>query len=188
VGVSIVVATFGSSVWQAMALQYAIPSAMAQGVEVIVTHERTLADARNTGARQATGEWLVHLDADDELADGYCAELLAADGDLRVAPLVSVDADGGRELVELRDRNMERLNPCHVGTMIRREMLLDCGGWPQFRAWEDWALFLRAYRRGASVCHLPDDAPAYVAHSRDGSRNSVVARPSDLHAQIRSWA
>ena len=60
-GVTVIVATFGSSVWQQLALERAIPSAMAQGCEVIVTHERTLAEARNRGVELASGEWLVHL-------------------------------------------------------------------------------------------------------------------------------
>ena len=49
---------------------------MAQDCEVIVTHERTLAEARNRGVELASGEWLVHLDADDRLDEGYAQAIL----------------------------------------------------------------------------------------------------------------
>ena len=186
-GVTVIVATFGSSVWQQLALERAIPSAMAQDCEVIVTHERTLAEARNRGVELASGEWLVHLDADDRLDEGYAQAILDGTGDLRVAPLVE-KCGPLRQPVRLDHRDIERVNPCHVGTGIRREMLLDCGGWPEFRAWEDWALFLRAFRRGAVVEFLPDDVPCYVSHSRPEGRNANVAEPWQLHRQIRAWA
>ena len=67
-------------------------------------------------------------------------------------------------------------------------MLLDCGGWPEFRAWEDWALFLRAFRRGAVVEFLPDDVPCYVSHSRPERRNATWPSRGSCTGRIRAWA
>ncbi len=185
--VSIIVATFGAPHWAALAHQKAIPSALDQGCQVIIEHGPTLADARNHAAGQATGDWLVFLDADDELEPGYAASVLQGSGDLRVSPLVEID-DGTRRPIRLERRHIEVTNPCHVGTAVRRRMFDACGGFPDLEAWEDWALFLRAWRRGATIEHLPADRAAYIAHVREGSMNRRQFDREALHDRIRAWA
>ena len=185
--VTVVIATFGSPSWAALAVEHALPSALEQGCQVIVEHGQSLSDARNHAAAQATGEWLVFLDADDRLEPGYTDSVLDGSGDLRVSPLVEVDG-GARRRVRLARRDIECMNPCHVGTAIRRDMFHACGGFPDFPAWEDWALFLRAVRRGATVEHLPADRPAYVATVRSGSMNRREFERAELHRAIRAWA
>jgi glycosyltransferase involved in cell wall biosynthesis len=72
--VSIVVATCGEDRWRHLAADRALPTAATQGAdEVIGVHQPdgTVASSRNDGAQQATSEWLVFLDADDELAPGF---------------------------------------------------------------------------------------------------------------------
>lgn len=184
--VSIVVATYGSPEWSALAYQRAIPSAMEQGCQVVIEHGDTLAGARNHAAAQASGDWLVFLDADDELAPGYVDAMLAGWGGLRVPTLVEVSPDGREDVVITYRRNMERLNCCPIGTAIRRDVFFGCGGFPDFPAWEDWALFLRAYRRGEGIGYVP--RAVYRAHVNPDSRNRTVDDPRGLHAEIRAWA
>lgn len=180
--VTICIATFGDPAWSNRAIATALPSALWQAEDppVVMTHGETLAAARNAAAAQADTEWLIHLDADDQLAPGYIAAVAAVDGDLRVPRLFLGDAE-----VDLTSRDIEQMNPCPVGTAIRKEMLLDCGGWPTHRAWEDWALFLRAARRGASIVHT---GAVYRAGYDPAGRNSTVWGPRQLHEEIRAWA
>ena len=178
---TIIVATFGDPAWETFANRTAVPSAAVQGCPVLIEHGETLADARNAGALKATTTWLVHLDADDRLDPGYAEAILDGWGDLRPPTLYE-----GRDVVHLEDRGMERLNRCPVGTGIERERLLDCGGWPDFRAWEDWALFLRAHRRGAEIGAAP--GAVYRAAVRPDSRNRTIRDARGLHAEIRAWA
>lgn len=182
--VTVCIATFGAETWSKRALSVAYPSAQHQAKTVVV-HGDSLHGARNQAAHLAQTEWLVFLDADDELAPGYVDAMLAASGDLRAPRLVEIRGGGERE-VPLTDRHIEHLNPCCIGTMIRRHTLLDCGGFPDFPAWEDFALFLRAYRRGASIEHVP--GAVYRAHVRPGSRNRTVTDGPALHRRIREWA
>jgi hypothetical protein len=184
--VSIIVATFGAG-WAGMGFERAIPSAMEQGCQVVIEHGPSLADARNHAGWSATGEWLVFLDADDWLDDGYAASILDGVADLRVSPLIE-HVDNTTRRIRLSRRHIETLNPCHVGTAIRREMFCDLGGFPVFPAWEDWALFLRAYRLGATIEHLPADRPAYNALARQGSMNRREFDREALHAEIKAWA
>lgn len=183
---SICIATFGDPQWHELALARALPSAARQAdCEIVTEHGASLHEARNRAAERARGEWLVFLDADDELADGYAAAILAASGDLR-APAVSWVAPDGTASPPtlLDDRHIERMNSCVIGTGIRRSMFLDIGGFGSWPAWEDWALFLRAYRSGATIEHVP--AAVYRAHVRPGSRNQTVANPHRLARQIRA--
>ena len=177
--VTFIVGTFGDASWIELAAARAVPSCEATGFPVIHHHGETLAAARNAGASRAESEWLVFVDADDAVAPGY-VEGLGSVGDLRVPRLIL----GGRE-VRLRSRWIELTNPCPIGTAIRRDMFADCGGFPEFDACEDWALFLRASRRGASIVHT--DA-VYVAEANELGRNSTVADPERLHREIRAWA
>lgn len=181
--VTIIVATFGADEWQQRAAAVAVPSAIAQAPpELIVEHGRTLADARNTAARRARGEWLCFLDADDELEPDYLATLTAGSGDLR-APAVRYVVPGEPEPapVTFEGRNIARMNPCAIGTLVRRSMLLTVGGfWPE-RAWEDWSLFRRCWLLGATIEHHP--AAVYRATVGAG-RNSTIANRQQLHRDI----
>ena len=180
--VTVCIATFGDPAWSDLAIRTALPSALwqAESPPVVMVHGETLAAARNAAAAQAETEWLIFLDADDQLAPGYIAAMSAASGDLRVPRL-----DLGGIEVDLTGRDIEHTNPCPVGTAIRKAMLADCGGWPEFKAWEDWALFLRASRRGAVIEHTQ---ALYLAASNPDGRNSTVFSPRSLHKEIRAWA
>ena len=175
---TVCIATFGDSAWSALAKRTALPSAQMQA-PVVMVHGESLAQARNAAAAEADTEWLVFLDADDQLAPGY-VDGLGSVGDLRVPRLFL----GGVE-VDLTNRNIEHTNPCPVGTAIRKATLADCGGWPEFPAWEDWALFLRASRRGAVIAHTQ---AVYLAADNPHGRNSTIFSPRLLHEEIRAWA
>lgn len=180
--VTICVATFGDRYWQDKALATAVPSAMQQPALLNVQHGDTLADARNRCADLATTEWLVYLDADDHLEAGYIDAMLAADGGLRAPELHLVHPDGTIDIPELTTRDMNVTNQCAIGTMIRREMLLDVGGFWEEPAWEDWSLFRRCWLLGASIVHVP--GAVYVSHVDPAGRNSTVQAKQKLHREI----
>ena len=183
---TVIIATYGDDSWAQMAAGDAMASCVDQGVDVILSHEGTLAEARNRGAARARTEWLIYLDADDRLAPGYVSALMGASGDLR-APAVSYVHPSGAELPQcLAGRDIERMNPCVIGTAIRAQMFRDLGGFREWPAWEDWCLWLRAYRRGAQIVHVP--SAVYLATVRPGSRNAAVTDPRGLHKAIRAAA
>lgn len=182
--VTTIVATFGNQrVWVPLAEKAA---ASVDHGEVIRYHGKTLADARNTAARRATTEWLCFLDADDSLAPGYMEAMENATGDLRAPAISLVTGQSVTAPVTLEDRDIEELNPCVIGTLIRRELFMDLGGFKEWRAWEDWCLFLRAYRSGAIIEHIPN--AVYRITVRPGSRNNTVKDGKRLHAQIKAEA
>lgn len=177
--VTVIVGTYGDDEWRDLG------AATAKAHGAVHVHGKTLAAARNTGARLAATEWLVYLDADDSLDPGYVEAILAADGDLR-APALHLIYPDKVVVPDLEGRDIERTNPCCIGTAIRRDLFLAIGGFPELDGWEDWAVYLRAVRRGATLTHVPD--AIYLATVRPGSRNQTVPDPGELYRHIRATA
>lgn len=176
---TVIVATYGTSDWRDLGADTAAAH------DAVHVHGRNLAHARNTAAEHCSSEWLIFLDADDDLAPGYVAGMAAASGDLR-APRLELHYPDKVVVPDLTGRDIERTNPCCIGTAIRRSLFLSCGGFPDLPGWEDWALFLRATRRGATITHVP--GAVYRQRVRPRSRNQTVPDAARLYNEIRAWA
>lgn len=177
--VSIVVATYGERHWLDLACERATRSALAQDVPVIYVHGLTLHGARNAGLAQVETEHVVFLDADDELAPGYIAAMAAGSADLR-APAVQYVRHNGPCSIARVPRVAGHTHACDagclehgnwlcVGTAAPTQLLRDVGGWRDFPWSEDWDLWLRCWKAGASIEAVP--AAIYVAEWRRDSRN-----------------
>lgn len=189
---TVLVATCGDLDWSALAARRAIPSAARQA-PVIHVHGQTLAGARNEALAEAESEWVIHLDADDELLPGYIDAMARGSADLR-APAVQYVRGKRTSLARLprvaghrhrcRPECLEQGNWLVVGTAARRDLLLDAGGWQEWPVYEDWALWLRCYRKGATVEGLPE--AIYRAHARPDSRNRgpSIDFKNRVHAEI----
>lgn len=136
--------------------------------------------ATNDAVDRATGEWLVLLDHDDELADGAIASLRVHLGRHPAADVVYSDhdlirTDGRRaEPVYKPDFSPERLRQTNYIThlvALRRSRVNELGG---FREGTDGAqdhdLLLRLLESGARFTHVPE----VLAHWRQSPR-SVAA-------------
>lgn len=204
--VSILISTYGHTLWKHLAIKRAIPSADRQGsMEVLYRHDPggTLASVRNGLAEKARGDWLVFLDADDELEPGYLSAMQACVSEKIVGPAQkaiwsgdrSGEMDQIRELlapavryvmpastplgadfvsepeIPNRDKPIEEMNHCVIGTAIPRWLFQKVGGFdPSLPAYEDWALVLACLRAGARIEYVP--AAVYRAYVTEGGRNS----------------
>jgi hypothetical protein len=187
VGVTIVVATFGDPSYREMAERVAIPSAEATECPVIPVHGDTIHGARNAGLAQVETEWIIYLDADDELEPGYVDAMLAGVADVRV-PRVRYVTEGQPtpdpvmpKVVWPRHRHRHPActqaclvdgNWIVIGALARTQLLRDVGGWRDY-AWEDWDAWLRCHLAGATITPCPD--AIYRANRRPGSRGDYTA-------------
>lgn len=179
--VTIAVATYGTPDWVNLAHKCAIPSAEAQGVPVVHRHGRTLANARTEALGLVQSEWVIYLDADDELAEGYVAEMAKGTADVRVP--VACYVQGERERfwqprVFGHEHDCEAGclvdgNWCLIGSAVRTE-LSERAGWTDYEWSEDWAHWIRCWKLGASFELLP--RAIYRAHVRMDSRNRGATR------------
>lgn len=183
---TVVVATFGGDEWHELAAQRAVPSAQAQGVPVIHARDKTLARARNLGLAGVASEFVIFLDADDELEPGYVDAMADADADIR-APRVRCMRDG-KEVrrglfmpqigIHMRDRAHQCSGECLpfgnwivIGACARTAVVREVGGFEEWPIYEDWALWLRCWKAGATVAPVPD--AIYRQHLAVDSRNHV---------------
>ncbi len=187
--VTIAVATFGDSAWIDLANRRAIPSANRFGVPVIHAHRDTLHDARNAAVEMVETEWVVHLDADDELEDGYLDHLASGTADLR-APAVRYVKDGrfpSPYVPKVAGHTHACTSECLpdgnwlvVGTLVRAQLVRDVGGWRDFTWSEDWDLWVRCWLAGSTIEAIPD--AVYRAHVRADSRNRAPDRDAKVAA------
>lgn len=169
---TVIVATFGDESWQRRAEMAAETASEAD--EVILCHHKALHLARNKGAERARGEWLVFLDADDELTPGYFDAMSESLGDLR-SPAVQYVRDGIEEPpVLLQPKPIQQGNWMVIGTAVRRNLFNRAGGFHAWELYEDWDLWWRCMRLGALNTQVP--RAVYRAHMSAGSRNEPSLR------------
>jgi cellulose synthase/poly-beta-1,6-N-acetylglucosamine synthase-like glycosyltransferase len=184
VDVTITVCTYGAEPWAKLAQERAVPSARAQGVQVLHHHGTSLSGARNAALEDVRTEWVLVLDADDELRPGYVEALAAGTADVR-APAVQYVTPGGRPAKPYVPKVAGHRHACSaecleagnwivVGAMVRAEMVRSVGGWESFTWSEDWALWARCWKAGATFEAIPE--AVYVAHVRRDSRNRAASR------------
>lgn len=168
--VTIAVCTFGDERWKDLAAERAVPSAKAQGVEVVTFHADVLHNARNEALNASDG-WIIYLDADDQLEPGYVDAMLAGTGDVR-APSVQRVRRGrnkrGRYMPRVWGHRHECVGGClpegnwvTVGAMVSTHLLKDAGGWQDEPIYEDWSVWLRCWKAGGDVQPCPDAVYRY---------------------------
>ena len=186
---TVAVSTFGDERWTKLAHKRAIPSAEALGVPVVYSHAGTLHDARNNGLAKVDTEFVVNLDADDELEPGYVEAMALGSADVRAPAVRYVHATvAGRPAMP---RVAGHSHPCVaeclpwgnwlvVGSLVRADLVRSVGGWWAEPVYEDWSLWLRCYRAGATFEAIP--AAVYRAWVRPDSRNR--SRPMEERNRV----
>ncbi len=185
---SIIIASYGTDRWKRLGDRRAYPSAEAQHAhEIIRLHEPngTIAFVRNRAAVRATGDWLVFLDADDQLAPGYIHAMteFAADNSL-LTPRVQYVTKSSRRQEPPKfwpEVPLSTANWMVIGTAIPRTLFHQIGGFDDredYGAYEDYALWIKATKAGATPVKVPD--AVYIAHYEQNSRHREP--PHDVRA------
>ena len=129
-----------------------------------------LANARMQGLAQATGEYVIHCDGDDELTSPDAYRLLyekafAERLDIVTCNYLKEDASGRRALVRgeckgVRDLLLDKAQGCLVVRLIRRTILQDGLLAPRGSMGEDLVQSVQATLRAGATGHL--DEPLYL--------------------------
>lgn len=162
--------------------------AAAAGVTVISHSHRGLSEARNAGLRAASGDFIVFLDADDELLHDAVetgVRTLEAHPHAAVAVgrCLAMDAQGRpvpvqHHAINPADLYGEWLSKNFVWTpgaaMFRRQKLAARGGFPaRLGPAADYAVYLRLARTGEAVYH-GRELVRYRRHSASMSRDPAL--------------
>lgn len=144
--------------------------------------------ARNSGLRSATTEWILFLDGDDWVTPDFLERMLAA---AARSPSADVIYCGFRRVLpsglalpmvfapEVAKTPFERLaRDCAVvihSLLLRRAILQETGGFDtSLVTCEDWDLWLRVARMGATFAGLP--RPLALYRVREGSASTQVVQ------------
>lgn len=171
--VSVVIASHGHSWWGKLAKERAYPSALRSGAdEVLIDHQpdATRAQVRNVLTMEATGDYVVTLDADDELSPGYCDAVRKLEPwDALVVPRVQyVHPHRTGQPHFLPRRDIHEDNWMVVGTAFPKDRFVAVGGWRTLTGTgslneaDDWDLWARMTNEGCGITYC-DDA-VYIAH------------------------
>ena len=154
--------------------------------------------ARNAGISQASGEYILCLDADDTIMPEYLEKAKNVfDADNGV-DIVSCHAQvwGGKEWVWKADDKLpiqEALmrSPIHTASTFRKSAHDQGGGYDeQLRGYEDWDHWLRIMKQGGTVRVIPDILFRYYVRSgskvNTSNRNAVelVQRIVNNHREL----
>ena len=183
--VTVCTGTYGGELWKSLAHERAGAS-VPDGVDWVHVHGETLAGARNAAAQQADSEWLCFLDADDQLAEGYFEAMARGSADLRgPACKYARSHPSARPPKVWPMGDLYDMNFLVIGTLIRREMFFAAGGFGDEPVYEDYALWCRCAKLGASIEMIPD--AVYLAWVRPESRNRApdMRWKNDWHFKIR---
>jgi glycosyltransferase involved in cell wall biosynthesis len=175
-----------------LALIRATPGFQAGRVGLVTQVNGGVARARNAGAARATGEYLVFLDADDQLEPAYVERCLAA---LRAAPPSTGyaytqmryfgAAEGLYRSKPFGRWKLIRGNFINASALVRREAFEAAGGFdPGLTGHEDHALWVALLERGWTGVFVPEPLLRYRRHEA-ASRNTLTrARLRELHADV----
>lgn len=162
----------------------------AGGTKVVSQPNRGLAAARMLGVMETEAPYLHPLDADDELAPDAIRRLAdVLDGDPGVAVAWGDQRTFGE--VQLTQRRGPALDPWAItyvnqltAGLIRRDALLEVGGWVLKVGYEDWDLWMSLAEHGWRGVRV--DAVMY-RYRISSSRMLSGARShhADLYAQMR---
>lgn len=179
--VTIAIATYGDDSWRELADGRARPSADAQEVPIVQAHlpDGTLAQARNQALAEVQTEFVIFLDADDELAPGYVFWMGQGIADLR-SPAIAQTMYGQALGPSFMPKVFQHRHHCDaeclrygnwmvVGTAARTQLVRDVGGWEEFPWSEDWQLWAKCWRAGATVEAV--HRAVYIAHVSQNGRN-----------------
>lgn len=189
---TVLIGTYGDVRWKYLAQTRAIPSC--GDLPWVHVHADSLHQARNAALEEADTEWVIYLDADDELEAGYVEAMSNGTADVR-GPMVRFVRAGRERMWQPRvsghthDCTADCLpdgNWLVVGSAVRADLVRAVGGWNDFPWSEDWDLWLRCWKAGATF-ELVTDA-VYRAHVRDDSRNRGATQQAKLDAHRAIYA
>ncbi|MFN2469227.1 MAG: glycosyltransferase family A protein [Gaiellaceae bacterium] len=163
------------------------------GVRILRQANQGPAAARTAALHATSARYVTALDADDVQAPGSLAVLadtLDANPDLS-AVWGDVQTFGEIEVAQPATPTLDPwlltyLNDVPADALVRREALLEAGGWRLRGGYEDWDLWLALAGHGRRGMRVPVLTGYYRVRSSGRMQTQAVARHDALYAELRT--
>lgn len=160
--------------------------------KVVHTENQGLAMARNNGIREAVGEYILPLDADDRIVPTYlekAAPLLDSQPDVGIVYCMAETFGAVKGPWFAADFSIRRMllgNLIFCSALFRREDWQVVGGYNSgmVHGWEDWDFWLSLIERGRGVHRIPDVLFYYRVAEGSMAKSMDVTKKVDMHMQI----
>lgn len=160
-------------------------------VRVVNQVNKGLPSARNTGIMNATGDYILPLDADDMLKEHALArftqEIIKTNADI-LAPSFQEFGKSDRQVIldHFTMDDLKTANRLGYFSCIRRATLLECGGYnPKMKwGWEDYDLWFELFKRNKSAGIIKDILVMYRVKEKS-MIYEANAHSEELYAQIK---
>lgn len=159
-----------------------------EGTHAVYRANGGLSAARMTGVEATSAPYVLPLDADDAVVPGSLtalADALDASPDAAVAwGDVEMWGDLAARLATARSLDpwlLTYVNDVPVASLVRRDALLEVGGWSMGSGYEDWDLWLALAERGYAGVRIPGPALRYRRRS-----GRMLADCTPQHAALYS--
>lgn len=164
----------------------------ADHVKVIHQVNKGLASARNTGIMNATGEYILPLDADDILLPTAVERMEKVfedtDADIVSPSFTCFGIENKDVILDMRPQLEDFKTGNRIGycSLFKRSDLLEMGGYSPRMIWgyEDLALTIGLLKRNKKIYTIPE--PLWKYRTRDNSMIKVAREhDAELMAQIK---
>lgn len=161
-------------------------------VRVITTENRGLAAARNRGIREAIGKYILPLDSDDKIGQGYVEKavtVLEQNPDVgivycRATLFGAVETDWDLPEYSLQQMLIDNIIFCSA--FFRREDWLSVGGYDEgmVYGWEDYSFWLSLIEQGRKVHQIPEKLFSYRVASNSMVRTKEKWQKIEMFKRI----
>src|ERR1041385_1015897 len=155
-------------------------------IRIVHQENKGLSGARNRGALEARGDFLLYLDSDDILEPGFCEKLALK---LLLSPELAFGYSGvihfgdvnGTVITEFDIEHLKRENYIAFTTLIRRYVYLRLGGMDESMHdnFEDYDFWLRLVEQGYLGGLVPEPLFRYRRHGAGKMARIIKHRPGE---------